>query len=171
MTKIGFKDLILPVHFIFMRELIIGLGSNLGDRQGNIETAIGLIGERIGKVAAISEFAETEPWGFESENSFLNCAIIVMDEADGSLPVVVRAGEIIRILQDIEQRFGRVRTGVYTDRAIDLDILFYGDQVLNEPGLTIPHPRLHEREFILVSLREICPEKVHPVIGKKVKEL
>lgn len=154
-----------------MQELIIGLGSNLGDRRKNIEAAIALIGEKIGLVTAISTFVETEPWGFESENKFLNCAIIVADESSFLSSSSSRVSEIIGILQSIEYGFGRVRTGVYADRAIDLDILFYGDLVITEPGLIVPHPKLHERDFILISLMELCPEKVHPVIGKSIREL
>ncbi len=161
----------MPIDFILMQELIIGLGSNLGDRRKNIETAIALIERKIGSAAAISSCVETEPWGFESSNKFLNCALLIKDKADSTLPARVRAAEILVILQQIEQEFGRVRTGVYTDRAIDLDILFYGDEILNEPGLIVPHPKLHEREFILVSLMELCPDKVHPVIGMDIREL
>jgi 2-amino-4-hydroxy-6-hydroxymethyldihydropteridine diphosphokinase len=154
-----------------MQELIIGLGSNLGDRRKNIETAIELIRAQIGPVTAVSTLIETEPWGFESGNKFLNCAVIIEvgDEIDrnGRLS----PSGIIEILQSIEARFGRVRTGVYTDRAIDLDILFYGDRIIDEPGLTVPHPKLHERDFILISLMELCPDKVHPVLGKSVREI
>jgi len=154
-----------------MQELVIGLGSNLGDRRKNIESAIALIGEKIGLVTAVSSLVETEPWGFESENKFLNCAITVsiMYTESAAVSLVLRG--IIGILQSIEHEYGRVRTGVYTDRVIDLDILFYGDVVINEPGLTVPHPKLHEREFVLVSLMELCPEKVHPGMGKSIREV
>ncbi|MCX6226479.1 MAG: 2-amino-4-hydroxy-6-hydroxymethyldihydropteridine diphosphokinase [Bacteroidia bacterium] len=154
-----------------MQELIIGLGSNLGDRRKNIETAIALIGEKIGLVTAVSTIVETEPWGFESKNKFLNCAIMIREEPCPSRSCSTRASEIIGILQSVESLFGRVRTGVYTDRVIDLDILFYGDVILNEPGLIVPHPGLHERDFILISLMELCPDKVHPVLGRSVREL
>jgi 2-amino-4-hydroxy-6-hydroxymethyldihydropteridine diphosphokinase len=154
-----------------MQELIIGLGSNLGDRRKNIETAIALIGEKIGLVTAVSTIVETEPWGFESENKFLNCAIIVGKESCSSRPSSSCASGVVGILQSIEYGFGRVKTGVNTDRVIDLDILFYGDLVINEPGLIVPHPKLHERDFILISLMELCPEKVHPVMGKRIREL
>lgn len=154
-----------------MKELIIGIGSNLGDRKKNIGTAIELIEARVGRVDVVSTLVETEPWGFESGNKFLNCAIAVSDVPAGTQSTLSRAHEIIKILQEIEGGFGRIRTGVYTDRSIDLDILFYGDEVINEPGLTIPHPKLHERDFILISLMEICPDKVHPVIGQSIREL
>lgn len=153
-----------------MKELIIGLGSNLGDRRKNIEKAVALIEERVGAVAATSSMVETEPWGFESGNYFLNCTILIRDESPSS-DKISRILEIIGILQAIESEFGRVRTGVYTDRTIDLDILFYGDDIIDEPGLIVPHPKLHEREFILVSLMEICPDKIHPLLGKSIREL
>ena len=154
-----------------MLELIIGLGSNLGDRRKNIETAITLIGEKIGLVTAVSTVAETEPWGFFSDNKFLNCVIIVRDDSNLSTSDYERLSGIMGVLHSIEHGFGRVRTGVYTDRAIDLDILFYGQVIINEPGLIVPHPKLHERDFILISLMELCPDKVHPVIGKSIREL
>jgi 2-amino-4-hydroxy-6-hydroxymethyldihydropteridine diphosphokinase len=154
-----------------MQELIIGLGSNLGDRRKNIESAIALIGEKIGLVTAVSSLVETEPWGFESENKFLNCAITVAVEPPDAGSDSSGCAGMIGILQSIEHGFGRVRTGVYSDRAIDLDILFYGDVVINEPGLTVPHPKLHERDFVLISLMELCPEKVHPVMGKSIREI
>ncbi len=153
-----------------MKELIIGLGSNLGDRRKNIENAVALIEERVGAIAAISSMVETEPWGFESGNYFLNCAILIREESSAA-DALPRILEVIRTLQAVESEFGRIRTGVYTDRTIDLDILFYGDDIINEPGLIVPHPKLHEREFILVSLLEICPDKVHPVLGKSIREL
>jgi 2-amino-4-hydroxy-6-hydroxymethyldihydropteridine diphosphokinase len=154
-----------------MQELIIGLGSNLGDRDTNIDRAITLIGEKIGRVTAKSSRVETEPWGFLSENKFLNCAIIVDAGSTSPVQEPLSGERIITVLQSIESMFGRVRTGVYTDRAIDLDILFYGDLVCSEPGLVIPHPKLHERHFVLVSLMELCPDKIHPVLNRSIREL
>jgi 2-amino-4-hydroxy-6-hydroxymethyldihydropteridine diphosphokinase len=154
-----------------MQELIIGLGSNLGDRRKYLDQAIEMIGKKIGLVTAISSFIETEPWGFQSDNVFLNCAIVVQDESIASRSDVCRPMEILEILQEIEAEFGRVRTGVYTDRVIDLDILFYGNEMINEPQLVVPHPKLQERDFILRSLMEICPNRVHPVTGQSIMEL
>ena len=154
-----------------MQELIIGLGSNLGDRRKNIETAIDLIGKKIGLVTAVSTLVETEPWGFESENKFLNGAVVVRIDSGSERSGLLGPSEILEILKSIEHEFGRVRTGVYADRALDLDILFYGDIIINEPGLIVPHPKLHERDFILVSLMELCPDRVHPVIGLKIREI
>lgn len=153
-----------------MQELIIGLGSNLGDRRKNIEKAIEMIGEKIGGVEAVSSLLETKPWGFESNNRFLNCAVL-LGKPGSSAPDLISAIRIMEILQSIEHEFGRVRTGVYADRVIDLDILFFGDLIADVPGLIIPHPKLHQRDFILTSLMELCPGKVHPVLGKSVREL
>ncbi len=167
----------MRVYLIFMQELIIGLGSNLGDRRKNIEKAIALIGERVGRVVAVSSMVETEPWGFESGNNFLNCAIMIPDEPvsdpEKEQPGggISRPHQIIKIMQAIESEFGRIRTGVYTDRTIDLDILFYGDEIIDFPELTVPHPKLHERDFILISLMELCPDKVHPMIGETIREI
>jgi 2-amino-4-hydroxy-6-hydroxymethyldihydropteridine diphosphokinase len=154
-----------------MQELVIGIGSNLGDRRKNILDAITLVGERIGRVTAVSSLVETEPIGFESANRFLNGAFIVEDEPAEGVSISERLQTIIRLLQSVEAGFGRVRTGVYTDRAIDLDILFYGNEVVNIPGIVVPHPRLHEREFVLVPLKEICPDKIHPVIELAIRDL
>jgi 2-amino-4-hydroxy-6-hydroxymethyldihydropteridine diphosphokinase len=154
-----------------MKDLVIGLGSNLGDRKANIGRAIGLIGQKVGRVTALSAMIETEPWGFESDHKFLNCVAIISGKDILPAPGPNRIREIIGILQSIESDSGRVRTGVFTDRAIDLDILFYGDEIIHEPGITIPHPRLHERDFILVSLMELFPDRVHPLLGKTIREL
>jgi 2-amino-4-hydroxy-6-hydroxymethyldihydropteridine diphosphokinase len=154
-----------------MQDLIIGLGSNLGDRRKNIESAIGLIRERVGQVVGESELIETEPWGYSSENWYLNGAIRVAIDPELFPERRVDPGAVLLVLQAIEAEFGRIRTGVYADRTIDIDILFFGDQVLDEPGLIVPHPKLHERDFILASLMELCPEMIHPVLGKSVREI
>lgn len=157
-------------EFIFMQEVIIGMGSNLGDRRKNLTDAVEMIGDRIGRVTAVAEPVETEPWGFESANRFLNSACIVLLEERG-LTHEELAREVMGVLQGIEADFGRVRTGVYTDRALDLDILFLGDLVMNGTELIIPHPRLHERDFVLIPLLEICPDRKHPVLGLTIREL
>ena len=154
-----------------MKELIIGLGSNLGDRRANLLEAIDLVGKNIGVVTAISSFVETDPWGFESENKFLNAAIIVLVDNTSANQGLLGGSGIIRILQKIESGFGRVKTGIYTDRPIDLDILFYGDDVILETGLIVPHPKLHDRDFVLIPLMEICPDKVHPITGKSIRRI
>jgi 2-amino-4-hydroxy-6-hydroxymethyldihydropteridine diphosphokinase len=154
-----------------MKELVLGLGSNLGDRSGNLQTAIDLIGERIGRVDAVSTFLETVPWGFSSDHQFLNCVIKVEPDPEFLLLDFEGAGEIIHVIQSIEKEMGRMRTDTYTDREIDIDILFFGDMVLDLPGLQIPHPLIGDRDFVLASLLEICPDRIHPVSGKTVREL
>ena len=133
-----------------MHEVYLGLGSNLGDRHALMEKAITLIGERIGKVVRQSSFIETEPWGFESDNRFLNAVIIVETEHTPR--------EVLTLTQQIEREMGRTRksgSAGYADRPMDIDILIYDDLKINEPDLKIPHPLMHEREFVMIPLREV----------------
>ena len=126
------------------------MGSNLGDRKENLACAIRLIGERVGKVLRVSSFVETEPWGFESENSFVNAAILC--ETD------LTPRQVLRATQKIEREMGRKKksaNGVYGDRCIDIDILLYDDLRVDEPDLQIPHPLMNEREFVMIPLGEI----------------
>ena len=133
-----------------MHKVYLGLGSNLGDRHALMEKAITLIGERIGKVVRQSSFIETEPWGFESDNRFLNAVIIVETEHTPR--------EVLTLTQQIEREMGRTRKSCsagYADRPMDIDILIYDDLEINEPDLKIPHPLMHEREFVMIPLREV----------------
>lgn len=148
-----------------MTDVYLGLGSNLGDKADHLRTAIRLIGERIGKVASLSSFYETEPWGFVSDNSFLNAAVRV----ETALPPF----EVLRITQQIEREMGRDRKsadGVYSDRPIDIDLLLYGSLVLSTPQLTVPHPLMTERDFVMTPLAEIAGDFRHPVSGKRLRE-
>ena len=154
-----------------MEELIIGLGSNLGDRRANLAEAIRRMSERFGAPLRISSFIETEPWGYQSGNRYLNGAAIFGVEMVEEVEKVEMV-EMLKWLKGIEKDMGRIKTGDgYSDRPIDLDILFYGDRIIRTPELTIPHPHLHEREFVLKPLLEICPEKVHPVLRLTIAEL
>jgi len=147
-----------------MNNVTLLIGGNLGNRLENIRQAIDYIEERIGKIKQRSSVYESEPWGFEAEHCFLN-AVVVVETA--LLPEAV-----LREAQDIENIMGRIRNGSgYTSRTMDIDILFFNDDVINTPTLTVPHPRLHERRFVLLPLAEVMPDKVHPVLGKSVKEL
>ena len=116
-------------------KLYLGLGSNLGDRKKNLACAIRLIGERVGKVLRVSSFVETEPWGFESKNNFLNAVICCETELT---PRQVLQTEIN-----------------YQDRPIDIDILLYDDLIVDEPDLKIPHPLMQQRDFVMIPLNEI----------------
>lgn len=128
--------------------------------------AVQYIEERIGKVVSLSAFYATAPWGFSSDNAFLNAAVEVETELS---PL-----EVLALTQDIEREMGRKHKsvdGVYSDRVIDIDLLLYGDVVLDTPALRLPHPLMHERRFVMEPLAEIAPEVVHPVLGKTMREL
>ena len=130
--------------------LFLSLGSNLGNREETLHRAIELIGERIGTVQRVSSFIETEPWGFQSEHPFLNAACKVL--------TTLTPRQCLRETQRIERELGRTsksRHGIYHDRPIDIDLLLYGDLHLSTPTLTLPHPRMYERDFVMIPLREI----------------
>jgi len=149
-----------------MATLYLSLGTNLGDRQSNLETARTLIGQRIGTVQAASGVMETEPWGFDSPNSFLNMALVVNTELS---PM-----EALKATQTIEKEMGRrnkSRNSHYSDRIIDIDLIMYDNQVTDLPRLKIPHPLMHQRRFVLEPLSEIAPDLMHPVLHKTVTEM
>ena len=128
----------------------MSLGTNLGNRRGNIREAIERIGEQVGVVTRQSALYETKPWGFSSPNDFINVCVLVETE--------LAPRQLLEATQRIEKEMGRTLKsvdGVYHDRIIDIDILTYDDLNINEPDLTIPHPLMEEREFVMVPLREI----------------
>jgi 2-amino-4-hydroxy-6-hydroxymethyldihydropteridine diphosphokinase len=131
----------------------VGLGSNLGDRESLIREAAELIGAR-----RLSSIIETEPWGYEQQPRFLNAV------AEVETPLAARA--FLVHLLDVEQRLGRERTGPrWGPRTIDLDLLLFGDEVIHEPGLVVPHPHLEERLFVLEPLVELVPSQRIPGSG------
>ena len=149
-----------------MATLYLSLGTNLGDRQSNLKTALTLIGQKIGTVQAVSGIIETEPWGFESTNRFLNMALAVITELS---PM-----EALKTTQAIEKEMGRVKKSIgsrYSDRIIDIDLIMYDNQVTDIPGLKIPHPLMHLRRFVLEPLSQIAPDLEHPVLHKTVMEM
>jgi 2-amino-4-hydroxy-6-hydroxymethyldihydropteridine diphosphokinase len=141
------------------------LGSNQGNRVDTLDKALREIRRKIGPVEKYSSLYETEAWGFESENAFLNRVAVVS--------TALTALEVLKTVLEIETGLGRVRhvSDGYVSRIIDIDILFFDNEIIDLPELKIPHPKLHLRMFTLVPLTEICPEKVHPVLGKTVSEL
>jgi 2-amino-4-hydroxy-6-hydroxymethyldihydropteridine diphosphokinase len=131
-----------------VHRVYLGLGSNQGDREAQLSRAIELVGERIGKVIRRSSVIETRPWGFTSGNMFLNCAIFCETTL---LPM-----KLLHVTQQIERELGRHhKGGAYRDRPIDIDILLYDDETIDTPELQIPHPLMHERDFVMIPLKEI----------------
>lgn len=131
-------------------QVYLGLGSNLGDKVWNLSEAIRLIAERVGQVVRQSSFIETEPWGFRSDNTFLNAVILC--ETDKT------PREVLLLTQQIERDMGRRQKSVsvgYIDRTIDIDILLYDDLTVDDPDLKIPHPLMHQRDFVMRPLEEI----------------
>jgi 2-amino-4-hydroxy-6-hydroxymethyldihydropteridine diphosphokinase len=147
-----------------MNKVYFGLGTNLGNRKVNLRKAIEMIGEHIGKVLKSSSIYETAPWGFDSEDDFLNMVVLV--------ETTLTPLELMKKIVTIESMLGRERNqDRYSSRIIDIDILLYDDLILNENGLKIPHPLMHERRFVLVPLNELAPELIHPVKGKSIRVL
>ena len=131
-------------------QVYLGLGSNLGDCRKNLERAIRLIDDRVGQVTRQSSFIETEPWGFESPNKFMNAVILC--------ETTKTPREVLKLTQQIERDMGRRKKSVaggYADRPIDIDILLYDDLNVDEPDLKIPHPLMHERDFVMIPFNEI----------------
>lgn len=141
----------------------IGIGSNLGNRQENCQRAIGFLQSNDLRVTKQSSMYETEPWGVKEQPGFINMAVEV---ETGLSPQ-----ELLGLLKKIENEMGRIHTIKLGPRVIDLDILLYEDKKIDEDGLKIPHPMMHQREFVLKPLSEIAPEKTHPVLLKKIKDL
>jgi 2-amino-4-hydroxy-6-hydroxymethyldihydropteridine diphosphokinase len=137
----------------------VGLGANVGDRERTLRSAVDALGAETGiEVVAISTLRETEPVGVGEQPRFLNGA--------AALDTTLAARELLVRLLEIEQRFGRVRVpGEHGPRTLDLDLLLYGEEQIDEPGLTIPHPRLHERRFVLEPLAELAPGLLVPALG------
>ncbi|MGF1583770.1 MAG: 2-amino-4-hydroxy-6-hydroxymethyldihydropteridine diphosphokinase [Bacteroidales bacterium] len=147
-----------------MAQIYLLLGGNTGDRTNYLNMAREMIARYIGTVETVSAFYETEPWGFENGNLFLNQLVVANTGLE--------PGQALEKILKIELQLDRERIeGQYSSRTIDIDILFYEDRVINEKDLVIPHPRLHERRFALEPLAEVVPELTHPVLGKTISRL
>lgn len=147
-----------------MNLIYLSLGSNLGHREQYLEEALEQIQNRIGGLESVSRYYESEPWGFSSENRFYNCCI--------SLRTAIGPLRLMELLLEIEQEMGRHRKGTaYSDRVIDIDLLLYGDKQLDLPGLTLPHPSMGDRRFVLAPLAEIASEVIHPVTEISISKM
>lgn len=149
-----------------MAEVYVSLGTNLGDKDNNLRTAVRLMQERIGKVISLSSFYETAPWGFQSEHSFLNAAACIETRLSPE--------QLLLVTQQIERELGRTQKSsgnVYKDRLIDIDLLMYDNLQIHADQLVLPHPLMTERRFVLEPLAEIASETIHPVTGKTIREL
>jgi 2-amino-4-hydroxy-6-hydroxymethyldihydropteridine diphosphokinase len=140
----------------------LSLGSNLGDREGQLREAIRRL-ETVGRVVSVSSFYETEPVEMTEQPWFVNCAVAL--ETDRT------PNQLMSELLNIETKMGRQRVQKKGSRSIDLDILLFGNEVVESPSLTIPHPAMQQRRFVLEPLAEIAPDAWHPVLNKSVGEL
>lgn len=137
------------------------LGGNLGDREGNLKRAVQLLNEKIGKVTAVSSLYETAAWGKTDQPAFLNQAV--------ALQTNLSALEVLDHALTIEQELGRVRKDKWGERLIDIDLILFGDEIINVPDkLQVPHPHMQHRKFVMEPLAEIAPDVVHPVLGETI---
>lgn len=151
--------------------VVFSLGSNMGNREALLNKAIDLLAERMGEVVMLSNLYETEPWGFECSDAFLNCAAVVDTDLDPR--------KVLEVALSIEKELGRLRPDdmdpsapkQYASRPIDIDVIFYDNVISSDSSLILPHPRMEQRAFVLRPLDEIIPNYVHPVLKKTVSEL
>jgi 2-amino-4-hydroxy-6-hydroxymethyldihydropteridine diphosphokinase len=149
----------MPEHTAY-----IALGSNLGDREANLRGSLEALEEHDDvDVVCVSSFHETDPVGGPVQGDYLNAA--------AELRTDLRPRRLLTVLHGVEDRFGRQRTVRWGPRTLDLDLLLYEDEILDAPDIQVPHPRMHERRFVLLPLAEIAPEARHPGLDRTVKEL
>lgn len=146
-----------------MNSAYLLIGGNIGDRIKNLAKTRSFIGMGIGKIVKTSSIYETAAWGITEQPDFLNQVLLV----ESKLP----AQKIMQLILSIENKLGRVRTQKNASRIIDIDILFYNNEIINEMGLTVPHPEIQNRKFALIPLNEIATEFVHPILKLSLKNL
>ncbi|MDR0789957.1 MAG: 2-amino-4-hydroxy-6-hydroxymethyldihydropteridine diphosphokinase [Bacteroidales bacterium] len=146
-------------------KIVLSLGSNLGKRAENLQKAYVLLEQCLGKIIAKSSIIETKPWGFEAKTQFLNSVIVIDTDKNPS--------EALSICLQIEQTLGRIRSNAktYQSRTIDIDILFYNNLTIETSELLIPHPLICQRSFVLIPLKEILPDFIHPTLNTKIKDI
>jgi 2-amino-4-hydroxy-6-hydroxymethyldihydropteridine diphosphokinase len=144
--------------------IYLSLGSNLGDRKQNLHQAGELIEKQTGALLKVSKIYQSDAWGYTSTNEFYNCCL--------SSTTSLEPLALLDLLMKIESSLGRIRKeGGYSDRLINIDLLFYGETILEHPRLSLPHPAMFKRKFVLLPLADIAPELIHPVSGLSVKEM
>lgn len=146
-----------------MNKIFLLTGGNIGDRKKNVEIAAALIQKEIGSIVRSSKIYETEAWGITNQASFYNQVLLIESK--------LSAEEILQKILKIEEGMGRVRTIKNAARIIDIDILFFNHEVINEPNLNVPHPEIANRRFVLTPLNELAPNFVHPVLNKSIHYL
>ncbi|ACN99500.1 2-amino-4-hydroxy-6-hydroxymethyldihydropteridine pyrophosphokinase [Sulfurihydrogenibium azorense Az-Fu1] len=145
-----------------MNKIFLGLGSNVGDRLTNLNRAIKILSDKI-QILKVSKIYETKPIGVENQPDFLNMAVMGQTELDHL--------SLFEFVKNVEKQVGRVYRYRWGPREIDIDILFYNDLIYKSKALEIPHPRLHERDFVLKPLMDLDPDFIHPVFKKSIREL
>jgi 2-amino-4-hydroxy-6-hydroxymethyldihydropteridine diphosphokinase len=147
-----------------MIKIYLLLGGNLGNKSRIFSETRDKLNKRLGEITSRSAVYETEPWGFESSDLFWNQVLEISTKLSPE--------EVLRDTQQTELELGRIRkSNQYDSRIMDIDILFYGDQVINQQNLIIPHPRIQERKFALIPLCEIAPDLVHPIFQKSIRKI
>ncbi len=146
-----------------MNSVYLLIGGNLGNRIENFNVAKAFISSELGKIIKTSSIYETAAWGITDQPDFLNQVLLI----ESKLP----AQKIMQLILSIENKLGRVRTQKNASRIIDIDILFYNNEIINEMGLTVPHPEIQNRKFALIPLIDIAPDFVHPILKLSLKHL
>ncbi len=146
-----------------MNIVFLSIGSNIGNKTQNLLNAISFIGDEIGRIEKVSGIYATEPWGLKQQPEFLNMALLVTTQ--------LKAEEVLKKALSIELKMGRVREQKMGARSIDIDILLFNDEIIRQDNLSVPHPFMQQRNFVLMPLNEIAAEIMHPVLKKTVREL